>query len=201
MTSNYRKYLAVLLVIKLVLRFWERSLAYSCIFTWFCKARIFVTCKTIPSWLAFAFRPWLIDFMIIITSHVTTRTWYQIDANKKSLIIWLMNSKPFHCNSITAETVSTHMGWFTFFCSYWMAACPICTTRTDKYFQIVRGNALNLELSFAIRKWALIRISNHKNHSHNYIDNHLLHHFVDMVPIHNLNPIFKTLHLSIRTHL
>ena len=146
MTSNYRKYLAVLLVIWLVSWFWERSLAYSCIFTWFCKARIFVTCKTIPSWLAFAFRPWLIDFMIIITSHVTTRCWYQIGAYDKSFISSLMNIKPFHCNSITAETVSTHMGWFTFFCSHWMATCSICTTSTDKYFQNVGENALNFLL-------------------------------------------------------
>ena len=72
-----------------------------------------------------------------------------------------------------------------------MAACPICTTRTDKYFQIVRGNALNLELSFTIRKLALVRISNHNNRRYIYIDIHLFRRLADMAPIHNWCLVFK----------
>ena len=100
---------------------------------------------TIPSRFANAFRTRLNDFMIIITSQVTTCSWYQIDANKRSWITWLVNNlkKPFHCHGITAETVLAHMSWIASFCSSWMATRSVCIASTNIYFQIVRVYGMN----------------------------------------------------------
>ena len=143
---------------------------------------------TIPSRLANAFRTWLNYFMIIITSQVTTCSWYQIDANKRSWITWLVNNlkKPFHCHGITAETVLAHMSWIASFCSSWMATRSVCIASTNIYFQIVRVYGMKFILwTDCVRKWTLVRIWNHNNRRYIYIDIHLFRRFADMAPIHN----------------